>query len=630
MTVTIPCQSSACPTVTVGPTADVGDGEYVYLSMQDFPTADSVRVAFCPTTNPPTIVSGGDPQCAYGLDPEQVIVNPIVVPVTPDGTVGASYPTQLDPSGQDNAPIGASPIISNDDPKTPFFCDNGPDYCGIEVEDLPAGDTATPESTSNTAIVPISFAALGGGCPKSDPLVSTDSAYSLEHFLPGAVDATCGKDSGVADLNTANDTGQVVNSLVSGATQLGFTDEPQNSAEQAELSKLDIHYIPVAVSATVMAFLAGDYNQNDSQPFPVSTYNLTPNMVAGLISSAYSQGYNSDIIMPPLVCKQIYECGTKPGDTTTPPDYDTFDYLNPVAPDVNGPDAYGMFFSSTESGSSYQVTDWLCSAPNVPFTVTVPLKVKGEPVPTPVQVTDPNTAPTTLTTAPPAGVAWPPVNDPTATWPYPKCQPYPTLPVLAASSGQYSFDSTPALQAFRIRSYAYAGGARPPPGTEHTLAGFGAMDWSEASYFGLNSANIQNAAGIFVPPSQSSIDAALADATSGPNGILQYSYDNSSDAAAYPMPLVTYALVSTKSQPAATAQAEGDLLTNLVCYSHAGGRHRAAYWVRATSRQPVQRGSHRDFAGVPERREDLQRTYSSTVFWPRWIQRIRPLQGIRQ
>lgn len=227
VTVTIPCQSSACPTVTVGPTADVGDGEYVYLSMQDFPTADSVRVAFCPTTNPPTIVSGGDPQCAYGLDPEQVIVNPIVVPVTPDGTVGASYPTQLDPSGQDNAPIGASPIISNDDPKTPFFCDNGPDYCGIEVEDLPAGDTATPESTSNTAIVPISFAALGGGCPKSDPLVSTDSVYSLEHFLPGAVDATCGKDSGVADLNTANDTGQVVNSLVSGATQLGFTDEPQ-------------------------------------------------------------------------------------------------------------------------------------------------------------------------------------------------------------------------------------------------------------------------------------------------------------------------------------------------------------------------------------------------------------------
>ena len=83
------------------------------------PSADSARVAFCPVTDPPTIVSGGDPQCAYGLDPDQVIVNPIVVPVTPDGTVGATYPTQIDPSGEDNAPIGASPIISNNDPKPP-------------------------------------------------------------------------------------------------------------------------------------------------------------------------------------------------------------------------------------------------------------------------------------------------------------------------------------------------------------------------------------------------------------------------------------------------------------------------------------------------------------------------------
>ncbi len=572
VTITIPSScTSSCPTVTVGPTTNVGNGEYVYLSMQNFPPTDSVRIAFCPITNPPTIVPGGDPQCAYGLDPEQVIVNPIVVPVTPAGTVGASYPTQFDASGQGNKPIGASPIISNNNPKTPFFCDNGPDYCGIEVEDLPGGNLATTESMSNTAIAPITFATIGSGCPKTDPLVSSDSAYSLEHFLPAAVDATCSKDSGVSDLNTANNTGQVVNSLVSGNTPLVFTDEPQNATEQSELAKLKVRYIPVAVSATVVAFLAGDYNSSASQPYPVSAYNLTPNMVAGLISSGYSQGYNSDLIMPPLVCKQIYLCGTKPGDTTTPANYDTFDFLNPVPSGVNGPQAYGMFFSSTESGSSYQVTDWLCSAPNPPFTVTVNLKVNRKPVPTPVQVTDQNTASKTLTTAPPAGIAWPPVNDPSAKWPYPTCNPYPTLPVLAASTGQYSFDSTPALQAYRIRGYAYNGGAQPPPGSR-TLAGFGAMDWSEAAYFGLNSSSMQNAAGNFVAPSQASIDAALADATSGSNGVLKYNYSNPSDAAAYPMPLVTYAAVSTSaSLSAASAQAEGDLLTNLVCYSHAGG-----------------------------------------------------------
>ena len=40
---------------------------------------------------------------------------------------------------------------------------------------------------------------------------------------------------------------------------------------------------------------------------------------------------------------------------------------------------------------------------------------------------------------------------------------------------------------------------------------FSAMDSSEADFFGLLPANLQNAAGAFVPPSASSIDAALAD-----------------------------------------------------------------------------------------------------------------------
>jgi hypothetical protein len=103
------------------------------------------------------------------------------------------------------------------------------------------------------------------------------------------------------------------------------------------------------------------------------------------------------------------------------------------------------------------------------------------------------------------------------------------------------------------------------------LIGFGAMDWSEATYFGLNPANLQDAAGSFVGPSEQSIDAALADATVGPDGVLQYNYGDTTDSSAYAMPLVTYALVSTAAQSAASSQEEGDLLTNLVCYSHSGG-----------------------------------------------------------
>ena len=160
--------------------------------------------------------------------------------------------------------------------------------------------------------------------------------------------------------------------------------------------------------------------------------------------------------MPPLDCKKIYGCKPDAADT-----YDAFDYLNPVPTDVQGPQSFGTFFSSVATGASYQVTNWACSAPNVPFTVTVPLKVKGNPVPTHVQVLDNNTASTTMTT-PVAGEVWPPVGDPNAPWPYQKCQAYPTLPVLSATVSQYSFSETEDLQAHALRGFAYQNGAPVP------------------------------------------------------------------------------------------------------------------------------------------------------------------------
>ena len=63
------------------------------------------------------------------------------------------------------------------------------------------------------------------------------------------------------------------------------------------------------------------------------------------------------------------------------------------------------------------------------------------------------------------------------------------------------------------------------------------MNWYEALYFGLNSAALQNAAGQFVAPSSASIDAALADATTNPDGTLAFTYTDTSDAAAYPEPV---------------------------------------------------------------------------------------------
>jgi hypothetical protein len=95
-------------------------------------------------------------------------------------------------------------------------------------------------------------------------------------------------------------------------------------------------------------------------------------------------------------------------------------------------------------------------------------------------------------------------------------------------------------------------------------AGFAIMNWYEALYFGLNSAELQNASGQFVGPSQASVDAALGDASVNPDGTLNFDYTNATDTAAYPEPVVFYAAVSTAAQPAAQASGEKTVLDNML------------------------------------------------------------------
>ena len=83
-------------------------------------------------------------------------------------------------------------------------------------------------------------------------------------------------------------------------------------------------------------------------------------------------------------------------------------------------------------------------------------------------------------------------------------------------------------------------------------------------------------------PSEASVDAALADATTNPDGTLAFNYTDTADAAAYPEPVVFYAAVSTAPQAAAQAAAIKKVLDNI---AGADRRPREA--------TPCQRGSCR-------------------------------------
>jgi hypothetical protein len=373
---------------------------------------------------------------------------------------------------------------------------------------------------------------------------------------------------------------------------VAFVDDPGDPSVESALAGKHYAFIPVAVSATVVAFLAAQ-NLQGQIAYPLSVYNLTPNMVAGLITSAYQSASgspvevdgqevpgDSDNLIPPLKCEYLKGCPNNQGlQVYNELPYNTFSLLNPAATGVNPPAVFGSFMSNISNGSSYGVTKWICAAPNMPISVTVDEKTtkKGKYKERTVSLTDPNVADHTLTTAP-GSTIWPPYVTPTQPngppWVFPTCQGYSTFPALASGDTDYSESQNPSFQAKSIRSYAYSGNELPVI-SPTPLAGFGVMDSSEADYNGLNSASLQNADGNFVSPTPQSIDAALANASpcaagqsDCPAGTYAINYSSASSADAYSIPDITYAVVSTKPQEAGQATAIKNLLTNLVTYSH--------------------------------------------------------------
>ena len=599
--VTLPCpagQTTDCPTIDVAPNTNIEDGQYVYVTAKNFDPTGSIRVAFCSAAT-----SSDDPACLSG-NWESQYLTPTPVPVTNDPTTenqtSVSYPVFSDPAGQGNSLIPAHDLINKSGVVPGFNCDNTTDPCELVVTYEPGQGTTTGNgpviTATNSAVVPITYAAAASGCPSSDPVVQVDSAFSLEHFIPAAVEASCNQSNGVVALDTATDDSSVINDFATGGSTISFVDNASDPTQVAQLLGHSYAYIPIALSGTTESFLAGESDQG--QNFPINDYKLTPNMVAGLITSLYQEPvgnptasqtkpkyvYNladnlSDALAaanPPVTCAQLAGCPatkTKKLQFYYMAKYDAFDLLNPVPTGDFGPTNFGSFNSNVTSGSSFQTTEWLCNAPNTPFTVGV--DEVGQTSPVPVTVTDTNSAPTTLTTAPNGSSIWPPY--PNATWVFPNCQGYSAFPALSATANNYGPAQSPAFQAKAMRSWCYGGTVLPEPQSPQSpCSAFGLMDTSEAQFYGLSTASLENAAGEFVAPDTTSLEAAAADFTACPTGDLScpagtYSINyGDTNPSAYPMANITYAVVPTSTLDYATGTAVKNLLTNLVDFSHSG------------------------------------------------------------
>ncbi|HEY0388100.1 MAG TPA: substrate-binding domain-containing protein [Gaiellales bacterium] len=97
----------------------------------------------------------------------------------------------------------------------------------------------------------------------------------------------------------------------------------------------------------------------------------------------------------------------------------------------------------------------------------------------------------------------------------------------------------------------------------------GFVDSSEAAYYGLPVARIQNAAGKFVKATPAAITAALHHAAKGSDGLLEPDYATK-DPKAYPMPFVSYLTAPTSG----ISDATGTTLRGFLHYAVTAGRTR--------------------------------------------------------
>jgi hypothetical protein len=518
VTIPSPCAAGkTCPTVSAEPSSDLGQNQWIYLSLADFPYTNPVNVVqiyFCAdqtaltATSPPHCILEGTSDFSYPNEE---------VPIMANGTGAMSFQTLDNPRGHgDIAFVGEIPGDSTARP-TSFFCGDPEDRCSVDVVDptlLPPGtaNNAIPVP-SDTAVIPLGFASQKPPCAAKFPFIASD--YSIDQLFQHEAPVACGGKNPVIPLDTPASTTVVLSSLANG--NVAFLDDPQAADVRAALAKVHYSVVPVTASAVVIGYVAA--MEQDGLKYPFNSFELTPNEVAGLSVYTYQGPYDSDLV----------KCGT----TTC----SAMEGLNTV-PGYIGASQYGVFPPSDDTGVTEELTDWVCNAPNVPFTLNGKL------------ITDPNTAPETLTHS---------VNQ--TPWPIRKCTAFDTFPPLKPLGTLFDPALDPLHAVKFLRTFAI-----PPQFQASPVAGFAPIDWADARYNGLDTASLQNADGQFVAPTTASVQAQIAAEPVGKDG---YPLPDPTlkVSGAYPMSTVIYALVPDSPLPSAQSTLNAEMMDELLDYT---------------------------------------------------------------
>jgi hypothetical protein len=484
----------------------------------------------------------------------------------------------------------------------PTNCENHSEDFILPTHQIGYARTTPPAcSWADRIVVPLSFNPTPGNCPDKAPQFYAQGSPMLERAMNQWIPGWC---TGPAPLSfsysfrtteqQARDNFLSGGQAVTAPTDMALVTLPPDAAA-TQASSRKFTYAPLANSAVAVAYLVDD--PANSQP--VTHLALDARLLTKLLTQSYSLEYNcapelaageppaSSEDCDPAVSgnrQTLYDdpeflalnTACQPQlDRTTPCGRGDF----PADGSSGGVTLLGGFLPTVqadESDMTFETTDWIASTPDaLQF-------LDGQPDPNGMRVNtnywdqaypiqaftelDPGwTHPAPVYQGDFAGsmqLTWNPVEGldniaadlvtyaPTVLDPYWAC----VLP-----QGPQSCTPSTAATGYGFQTWVQAEGLESP-GSRDLIS---VLDEGDAAAYDFPAAALVNAAGQAVTPTTASVEDAVKDMSTNPDGITQYSDFASTDPGAYPLTMVDYAMVPTCGLPAAKASAIARFLTDV-------------------------------------------------------------------
>ena len=381
-------------------------------------------------------------------------------------------------------------------------------------------ESGTSCSWGKRIVVPLHFAPEPASCPARNAAFSVTGSPMLADAMQQWQTGLCAGKNGLT-LSYAGAAGEplAVSEEASGATDVALTTRPASADGVG--GKRSFVYAPVAVSAAAIAY----WMDNTTTGQTMSGLKLNQRLLAKLLTTSYNPDFTDD--------KGVQG---NPFFIFSDPE---FQQLDPQIAKNGGGGPLTYVVPTVPGGLSdltWTVTRWIGANP------TASAFLQGTPAPGKMHV---NTFY--------KGLKYP-VDQFTAQDPSPEytrlynpVQPFSRVVTFQALS-QDSGSNTPSCTG---TDCSFSQDPAEPVGDRALVA---ILDEGDAALDHLPVAAIPNAAGKYVQPTNAAMAAALSHMTSAGNGTLQVNLANT-DPAAYPLTMVSYAMVPASGLPHAKATA---------------------------------------------------------------------------